>query len=263
LKVETSSLFGESAASGHPVDTIEILAPPAMPVDQTLIRIADRAWAGSWEPGAPGTFEPETYIVRIRDSTTGELKRTVTINLPEPIPLSWTYSSGSGTQANVTVHDNGSIESSPPLGSGLDYASQMLTGNFTLEFEVDDRRFYLLAIRAYPFVAVPGLSFTVNTTTNVFSSSGHPFTEDRAIEFQIDTGGTLPSPLGVGVRYYVVNVIGDDFQIAVTPGGSPIDITSSGSGPTGVRFAPTGVLRSNQIRNRGSGIHRRGIRDYV
>jgi hypothetical protein len=42
--------------------------------------------------------------------------------------------------------------------------------------------------------------------------------------------GTLPSPLQVDAIYYVENLSGNTFQVALTPGGTPITLTSIGTG---------------------------------
>ena len=51
--------------------------------------------------------------------------------------------------------------------------------------------------------------------------------------------GTLPAPLQLDKIYYVVNLSGSTFQLALTPGGSPITITSVGTGI--INFATTAI----------------------
>ena len=46
----------------------------------------------------------------------------------------------------------------------------------------------------------------------------------------LSTTGALPTGLTVGVTYYVVNVSGLTFQLALTPGGSPITTSGTQSG---------------------------------
>jgi hypothetical protein len=46
----------------------------------------------------------------------------------------------------------------------------------------------------------------------------------------LSTDGALPTGLTVGVTYYVVNVSGLTFQLALTPGGSPITTSGTQSG---------------------------------
>lgn len=47
---------------------------------------------------------------------------------------------------------------------------------------------------------------------------------------EIRLGGVVPpSPLQFNTPYYVINTMADSFQLAATPGGSPIDITSTGT----------------------------------
>lgn len=66
-------------------------------------------------------------------------------------------------------------------------------------------------------IATPAV---VSTTLNLVEGQSICFT----------TTGALPPPLLPGVTYYAVNVVGTDFNIAATPGGTPIDTTGSQSG---------------------------------
>lgn len=73
--------------------------------------------------------------------------------------------------------------------------------------------------------------FTANASTNILTSSGHGLNNGELINFTTDD--TLPGGIGSwddGFFYYVINVTTNTFQIALTPGGSAIDITSTGSG---------------------------------
>ena len=45
-----------------------------------------------------------------------------------------------------------------------------------------------------------------------------------------NSGGGLPGGLAASTRYWVVNVLGDTFQLATSRGGAAIDITSAGTG---------------------------------
>lgn len=74
-------------------------------------------------------------------------------------------------------------------------------------------------------------TFTANAGTNVLTSSGHGIQENELVNFTTDD--TLPGGIGSwddGFFYYAVNVTANTFQIAETPSGTPIDITSAGSG---------------------------------
>lgn len=74
-------------------------------------------------------------------------------------------------------------------------------------------------------------TFTANAGTDTLTSSGHGIQNGELVNFTSD--GTLPGGIGSwddGFFYYVVNRTTNTFQIATTPGGTPINITSSGSG---------------------------------
>lgn len=98
-------------------------------------------------------------------------------------------------------------------------------------------------------------SFTVSGST--ITSAGHTFANGDQIAFSTAGQPTLPSPLVIGTRYFVVNVSGSTFQVSNTSGGSAITLTTSTM--TGVRaFAgvppssggtPLNVLQTYYVQN--------------
>jgi hypothetical protein len=61
-------------------------------------------------------------------------------------------------------------------------------------------------------------------------------------EVIITTSGVMPAPLVSGRIYFVVSVATDDFKLALTPGGSAIDITTAGTGTHTARKALENVI---------------------
>lgn len=93
----------------------------------------------------------------------------------------------------------------------------------------------LKILNTYTFTAVTPRNnngtFTANAGTDTLTSAGHGLTNGETINFS--TTGTMPGGLDTfdnGFFYFVVNVTTNTFQVSLTPGGSAIDITSSGSG---------------------------------
>lgn len=73
--------------------------------------------------------------------------------------------------------------------------------------------------------------FTVDTTTNVFTSNSHGLSNGDVLNF--DSSGSLPAPLlDYTEDYYafVVNATENTFQLSLEQGGEVLDITSAGSG---------------------------------
>ena len=68
----------------------------------------------------------------------------------------------------------------------------------------------------------------VDTTANTFTRDGHPYYEGLGVN--VETTGTLPNPLTISTVYYVTNPTTNTFQLALTPYGTPIDITTQGIG---------------------------------
>lgn len=75
----------------------------------------------------------------------------------------------------------------------------------------------------------PRYDYTVNTGTDFLTPTGFPgYTNGDAVV--PSTTGSFPSPLA-GQAYYVINTQSDGtFQLSLTPGGSAIDITTTGTG---------------------------------
>lgn len=78
------------------------------------------------------------------------------------------------------------------------------------------------------------IGITVNTTSDVVTTGiAHGFTVTDSIGFE-NTGGLLPAPLTTLTAYYPVNITTNTFQVATVVGGSPIDLTTVGTGTNSV-----------------------------
>ena len=68
----------------------------------------------------------------------------------------------------------------------------------------------------------------VNIITNVITINSHGFIENDPVV--LSSAGTLPDPLISENKYFIKNATTNDFQLSFIAGGSPIDLTSTGSG---------------------------------
>lgn len=80
--------------------------------------------------------------------------------------------------------------------------------------------------------------FTVNTGTDVFTSVAHGLANDTTVFVLSPHGGEIPEGLNPTVTYYVVNATADTFQLALTSGGSAVNVTTAGVGEQRVRANP-------------------------
>jgi len=69
-------------------------------------------------------------------------------------------------------------------------------------------------------------TFTADSSTDFLTSNAHGYTNGT----QVFVGGNLPAPLVSNKIYYVIGATTNTFQLALTIGGSAIDLTTSGSG---------------------------------
>lgn len=79
-------------------------------------------------------------------------------------------------------------------------------------------------------LAVSGrLVEAANASNNTIELDAHGFAADDVVQFRAAGGGSLPSPIVEGTSYYVIVVSDWRFSVALTAGGSAIDLTTSGS----------------------------------
>jgi|GEM_PF-473423 len=72
------------------------------------------------------------------------------------------------------------------------------------------------------------VTFTANSSTDRLSATNQSLPVNSALT--VSTTGTLPGGLNAGTTYYVINPTSTDFQLSTTPGGSVLDITTTGTG---------------------------------
>ncbi len=78
------------------------------------------------------------------------------------------------------------------------------------------------------FLPAGPLSFTAaDASPCVFTAPGSSYADGAMLSL---SGASLPGGFTAGTTYYVVNASGDTFELAATPGGSPLGSTSAGSG---------------------------------
>ncbi|MGH3850697.1 MAG: head-tail connector protein [Pseudonocardiaceae bacterium] len=71
--------------------------------------------------------------------------------------------------------------------------------------------------------------FSVNATTNVITAQGRSLTTAETVRLS-NSGGSLPAGLNAETDYYVIEASGGSGKLALTSGGSAIDITDAGLG---------------------------------
>ncbi len=64
--------------------------------------------------------------------------------------------------------------------------------------------------------------------TDILVLSAHGLATDAPVTVRAVEGGTLSAPLVAGTTYYAIRLTDDTFKLSATPGGSPIDLTTSG-----------------------------------
>lgn len=70
---------------------------------------------------------------------------------------------------------------------------------------------------------------TADAAANTLTSTGRAFTDTQRVKAW-NIGGTLPAPLQAFTDYWVVGASGQTLQLAATPGGSALDLTTVGTG---------------------------------
>jgi hypothetical protein len=90
-------------------------------------------------------------------------------------------------------------------------------------------------------------SSSVNTTTDVFTSLGHPFTENQPIQLKNINGAATPSHAGGSLaydtNYFARDVVaGQTFKLSLTNGGAAINFTGTGVSNGRAWKAPTAYI---------------------
>lgn len=119
-------------------------------------------------------------------------------------------------------------------GTTVYYAINVNADDFQLSYTAADE-------------ALSHTGVTANVTTDSIGFTNHGYEEDDRVLFT--TTNTLPAGISPGVQYYVVGVSQNFFQISLTLGGAPVDITDTG---TGTHTAATGS--PIDITNTGTGL---------
>jgi hypothetical protein len=73
----------------------------------------------------------------------------------------------------------------------------------------------------------------VDVTSNTLELEGHGLEAGAAVQFRAGDGGALPAPLSSSAVYYALPVSGSDslLRVAMTEGGEPVNLSSSGVSP--------------------------------
>lgn len=147
------------------------------------------------------------------------------------------YQSGAKLLENFIVEPQGSLTKRP----GTYFASETKDSTakprlypfnfgqgqaYVLEFGENYIRFYQNS--GPVLVDVNGGTCTADAGTDKISLTAHGLSNGDQVWFS--STGTLPAPLKASIRYFVVNKGTNDFQVALTSGGSAINLTSTGSG---------------------------------
>lgn len=72
-------------------------------------------------------------------------------------------------------------------------------------------------------------AFTATAATDLITSAAHGLQTNDLVQLT-NSGGTLPAGLAAATDYYIISRTEDTFQLALTPGGSAVDITGAGTG---------------------------------
>ena len=121
--------------------------------------------------------------------------------------------------------------------------------------DVDDHKVQLsLAGERDNFVRVTdaGTCTISNATPAVVSKSGHGYAIGDIVTFSVSSGGSLPTGLTAGTKYYIIATSfgANSFKVSATYGGGAVNTSSAGSGTFTVTPASTRIV----------GITRRGFR---
>lgn len=212
---------GTMAGEGQELMTTEEFTAP--PTEWLVTLPTDTAAMRTMMAGAGVDNEIElpmdiTVVVLDDDAPDGEQK------LIFPFDLTFTKPVGDDSRnvfAGLDYTQPLSRTSNQPFST-----NSLLVGNRAMRFTIGDgvATSFLLAHNLGSLSA----NFTANASTDIITSAGHNLHNGDPLTVSSTT--TLPAGLSAGVTYFVISVTTDTFQLAATPGGSAINITSAGTG---------------------------------
>jgi hypothetical protein len=97
-----------------------------------------------------------------------------------------------------------------------------------------DSEFGTIWASLYLFV---GNVFTATNATNLINDTSHGLSAGDCV--MLKEVGTLPNGLSEGVLYFIINANANDFQLALTPGGSAVTFSDDGTGSNEWGQVPT------------------------
>ena len=107
-----------------------------------------------------------------------------------------------------------------------------------------------IRIRTISGYATPITS--IDTSTGIITAPGHPYQDGDLVNFSMSYGlgsvpPTMPAGLSAYTNYYALAPSGDTLQVSTTLDGSPVAITTQGSGQIFAGRIPKQILRGIMI----------------
>lgn len=136
------------------------------------------------------------------------------------------------------------------LSGGESSAAQAIHSETTMEVTTPWRREPTTEHRInWTRYVSPRYAFTVNTTTETLTATGHIFANGDTVQVVNEDGG-LPGGLSAGPSqtYYAISVSGAALKLSLTLGGSAVDITTAGTGTHYIAQSETQYLAILGIR---------------
>jgi hypothetical protein len=101
-----------------------------------------------------------------------------------------------------------------------------------------------LQIVALPKTTIATATFTA-ATTDIITATAHGLTAGTRITVSSST--TLPAGLAASTNYYLRDVTTNTFKVSLTPNGSAVDITDTGTGTHTLTWYPEVLVSSGPI----------------
>lgn len=101
-----------------------------------------------------------------------------------------------------------------------------------------------LQIVALPKTSIATATFTA-ATTDIITAASHGLTAGTRIT--VASSGTPPAGLAVSTNYYLRDVTASTFKVSLTPNGSAVDITDTGTGTHTLTWYPEILVDSGEI----------------
>ena len=185
--------------------------------------------AGTLQTGTPAAWSNQASTVTIPCT---QSSATVTMTIASPAVITWT-AHGLAADTPVIFSTTGALPTGITAGQVYYVLASSITANtFQVSSAVEGTAVVTTGTQSGVHTCT-----TANLSTAIVNWTSHGLAAGAKVQFT--TTGALPSGIATGTPYYVVAPLANTFELALTAGGTPLQISAAATGTTTATYAYT------------------------